>query len=394
MYMSSNIFSNQTASNQNTTSGTPSSGSPMISSPFDVSGGTQTDNSPPKRLSTTRLMVLLLLVPILGAIGFAVGSWQLSLLIDQAKCHHRDMHCLLPGNPNALPYKGPRQKAKSSAMAAARAAKTSIIDKIKLTALRDIAGVTPRKKRKGGMAATHPLPAASGPRIQKGGNKGIDHILTSINIHGFRPFDIFNGPAQFPYDLAYEKSSWWEVINFQEWFGNMQITAWSTARMILSGYLSTFGAMISTNDKQINYWSRLFMTLLMPLILGLAIFLAPLVSFGSSIWGMFKGGHNYFLSLLFLFFPCFTVMTMILQMLQLFTYILIGGLLGSGHAQMVQNFLEYSGIIQFILAVILLIGLVIFIVGVAKSDSSNTTSTSSQNGSVSSSNGSALSPPS
>ena len=62
--------------------------------------------------------------------------------------------------------------------------------------------------------------------------------------HNFSTFNIWDGAAflielfDIPYDLAYEKSSWWEVINFQEWFGNMQITAWSTARMILSGFIT------------------------------------------------------------------------------------------------------------------------------------------------------------
>ena len=55
---------------------------------------------------------------------------------------------------------------------------------------------------------------------QQGGGTQGDNLLTSIDVNGFRPFDIFNGPVQFPYSMAYEKAPWYEpsFLNFGKWF--------------------------------------------------------------------------------------------------------------------------------------------------------------------------------
>ena len=276
---------------------------------------------------------------------------------------------------NHFPYKNPATKVAASARGAMKAAGTALGDKITLQ-LGKFLGVTPKKqtggRRKGGLTYRK--------YKQRGGGSRVNNLLTSIDINGFRPFDIFNGPAQMPYSLAYDKSPWYEpsFLNFGKWFGHMQITAWSTARMVLSGYLSAIGALITSKNETMNYWSRLLVTLAMPLLLAIPLFVGPLVSFVSCLWGMFKGGYNYLFAILFFIFPCLTIITMALQHLLLIGYFLIGGLLGSGHQQLTQNFASssgggYLGILQSAMLMLLLGMLVLVIMGaVAKKEDAKT----------------------
>jgi len=340
------------------------------SSAFDVSGANQGAASAASGATGIAMVIAL---PMLGALWFMIGSWQLSLFIDQIKCHKGETGCLLPTDTNNFPYKNPTTKVTPSAPEAIEAAGTALGDIMELQ-LGKILGVTP-KKQKGGRRRgrkRHKQRGGGGPRV--------NNLLTSIDINGFRPFDIFNGPAQMPYSLAYDKSPWYEpsFLNFGKWFGHMQITAWSTARMVLSGYLSAIGALITSKNETMNYWSRLLVTLAMPLLLAIPLFVAPLVSFVSCLWGMFKGGYNYLFAILFFIFPCLTVITMALQHLSLIGYFLIGGLLGSGHQQLTKNFSSssgggYLGILQSAMLMLLLGMLVLVIMGaVAKKEDAKT----------------------
>lgn len=345
---------------------------PASSSSFDISGANTSGTSPQGSAAAGSAagVAMMLLIPILGGLWFAVGSWQLSLFIDQIKCHKGDVGCLLPTDTNNFPYKNPQKKTKSGVQESAMAAVDAVVDITKLK-LGQILGVRPKPK---------PKHSGGGRRrkryVQRGGQsggQGVDNILTSIDINGFRPFDIFNGPVQMPYSLAYEEAPWYEpsFLNFGKWFGHMQITAWSTARMALSGYLAGIGALLSTKSKGMNYWTRLLITVMMPLLLAIPLFIAPLVSFLSCIWGMFKGGYNYLFAIIFFLVPCITIITMTLQHLALVAYFLIGGILGSGQKQIGQNFSGsssggYLGILQTGLLLLLIGLLVIVIMGEAK----------------------------
>ena len=213
--------------------------------------------------------------------------------------------------------------------------------------------------------------------MKGGGGKISPDILEIINVEGFKPFNLFNGPVQFPYSWANEKS----FLNFKSWYANMQITSWSMGRGILSGYLKIFRAFINTKSKTVNYWTRLLMSMALPAILGLALATAPLVSLLTSIYGMFKGSHSLICGIVFFFVPVFTIITMHFQMFQLLAYFLIGGLLGSGQEQVAQNFATYGhggylGIIQT-LGVIICLGtltiLVVLLFAAAKQKKDKTT---------------------
>jgi len=335
---------------------------------IDVSNNNS--SSPPGGMSFLQL----LLYPLIAVVWFALGSWQLSLLIDQVKCHKGARGCLLPSNTDGLPYCDPSNKKIPSSGDVAGAGMSALYDITKLKFFSKIFNVKPKKNKRG--SSSQKGGARRQKRyIQRGGNTqhGGDNILSSIDVNGFRPFDILNGPVQMPYSLAYEKAPWYEpgFLNFGKWFGHMQITAWSTTRMVLSGYLAAIGAFISTKNSDVNYWSRFFVTLAMPLILAVPIFMAPLVSFISCIWGMFKGGYNYLFAIIFFLCPFITVATMTVQHLSLLGYFLMGGLMGSGQQQLAQNFSSsskggYLGILQTLLLLLLLGLLILFIMGAAK----------------------------
>ena len=156
----------------------------------------------------------------------------------------------------------------------------------------------------------------------------------------------------------------------------MQITAWSMARMVLSGYFAGIGSLMKTKNKQLNEWSRLGIALVMPIIIGIALVVAPFVSVISSIWGMFKGGYNYLFAIIFLFFPVLTILTTVFQHFCLLAYIFIGGLGavgGSGSEQWAINKsimgkLLANKWIQFILFILMTVMLVIVLAVKAQQD--------------------------
>ena len=341
----------------------------LPSSSFDISGNSNSGQTAGSAGGGAVGIGMLVAMPFILMLWFAVGSWQLSLLLDQVKCHKGQLGCLLPVNPNNFPYKDPAIKTKKSGAAILEAIGTATVDRGELF-LGKLFGVTP-KKQKGGSKTQHVV-KRSGAQMQ------VNNLLTSIDVNGFRPFDIFNGPPQFPYSMAYKKAPWYEpsFLNFGKWFAHMQITAWSTARMVLSTYLGTIGALMKTKNDDLNDGIRLALTIAMPLIIGLALFAAPLVSFVSGIWGMFKGGYNYIFAILFFFFPALTILTTALQHFSLIAYFFIGGLGavgGSGAEQWATNksillSLLVNKWVQFIIFIALIVVLIIALTFKARQD--------------------------
>ena len=316
----------------------------LPSSPFDVSDSNNSSQAAGGAGGGAVGIGMIVAMPFIFMLWFYVGSWQLSLLLDQVKCHKGQLGCLLPMNTNNFPYKDPAVKPKKSGAAVIESSLTALGDMAELQ-LGQILGVTPKKQMGGGRSKSRKL------YKQRGGGPQVDNLLTSIDVNGFRPFDIFNGPPQFPYSMAWEKAPWYEpsFLNFGKWFAHMQITAWSTARMVLSSYLGTIGALMKTKNDSLNDGVRIALTIAMPLIIGLALFAAPLVSLISCVWGMFKGGWNYLFAIIFLFFPVLTILTTALQHFSLLAYFLIGGFSavgGSGSEQWAIN----KGIVGSLLA--------------------------------------------
>ena len=123
----------------------------LPSSPFDVSG-----NSSQAAGSAGGGAVgigMLIAMPFIFMLWFYVGSWQLSLLLDQVKCHKGQLGCLLPVNTNNFPYKDPAVKPKKSGAAILEAVGTAAIDRGELF-IGKLFGVTP-KKQKGGSKTRH-----------------------------------------------------------------------------------------------------------------------------------------------------------------------------------------------------------------------------------------------
>ena len=334
----------------------------LPSSPFDVSDSNNSSQAAGGAGGGAVGIGMLVAMPFIFMLWFYVGSWQLSLLLDQVKCHKGQLGCLLPLNTNNFPYKDPTVKTKKSGAAVIESSLTALGDMAELQ-LGEILGVTPKKQMGGGRSKSRKL------YKQRGGGPQVDNLLASIDVNGFRPFDIFNGPVQFPYSMAYEKAPWYEpsFLNFGKWFAHMQITAWSTARMALSSYLGTIGALMRTKNNDLNDGARLVLTIAMPLIIGLALLAAPLVSLISCVWGMFKGGWNYLFAIIFFFFPVLTILTTALQHFSLLAYFLIGGLGavgGSGAEQWVtnKNILLSLLINKWVQAIMFIAGVIVLII--------------------------------
>ena len=225
----------------------------LPSSPFDVSDSNNSSQSAGGAAGGAGGgavgIGMIVAMPFILMLWFYVGSWQLSLLVDQVKCHKGQLGCLLPMNTNNFPYKDPAVKSQKSRAAVIESSLTALGDMAELQ-LGEILGVTPKPKKQGGGGRRKSRKLY---KQQGGGTQG-GNLLTSIDVNGFRPFDIFNGPVQFPYSMAYEKAPWYEpsFLNFGKWFAHMQITAWSTARMVLSSYLGTIGALMKTKNNDLN----------------------------------------------------------------------------------------------------------------------------------------------
>ena len=278
---------------------------------------------------------------------FILGSWQLSFVIDQLKCKNKLPNCLLPSNPYSVPYR-PNTTKHADLMDIFERAKSAGENWSILELLKKVFGITPNATNK----------SMTGGNVSKRAKK-INNFLTEVDIDGYKPFDIFNGPPSWPYSWADEPSNW-ETGYFSQWFGNMQINSWSSARGILYGYLSLFSSLTD------NLFTRFILTWCMPVIISLSIVLQPLVSFISCLWGNFSAGIAPW-GVVFFFIPIITMATMVLHNIQMITYMTIGGIIGSGPTQVSKNLnldtgKGYGRIMQAILAMGLIISLILFIV--------------------------------
>ena len=284
---------------------------------------------------------------------FLLGSWCLAFIVDQAKCKNKDPNCMLPGNPNSLPYR-PGANTQSGLSDIVETAKSVGENWTILEILKNVFGISPKKPRTTIRGVLN--------RQNKKQFKQVNNFLTAVDIDGWKPFDIFNGPPAWPYNWAGEPSEC-SMFDFTQWFGKMQIDSWSIPRGLLYGYFSLFSSLAD------NIVSRFLLTWAMPVIISLALVLQPIVSFVSSIWANFSAGVPW--GILFFFVPIFTVINMILQHIQMVSYIIIGGVIGSGADQVMDNLnidmkKGYRRIMQGVAATGLLITLILFIVDITK----------------------------
>ena len=309
-------------------------------------------NRDEKKGSNIPAWAVMLIVTISICAYFLLGSWCLAFVIDQLKCKNKEPSCMLPGDPNSLPYR-PGENAQSSMSDIVETAKSAGENWTILELLKNIFGISPKKPR----ATIRGI--LKRPKKQ---HKQVNNFLTAVDVDGWKPFDIFNGPPAWPYNWAGEESDC-SMFDFSQWFGKMQIEAWAIPRGLLYGYLSLFSSLAD------NVVSRFLLTLAMPIILSLAIFFQPIVSLISGIWANFSAGVPW--GILFFFVPVFTVINMVLQHIQMVAYIIIGGVIGSGPDQVMTNLhidikKGYRRIMQGVAATGLLITLILFIVDKTK----------------------------
>jgi hypothetical protein len=266
-------------------------------------------------------------------IWFSVGSWQLSLFCDQLSCKKGDKECLLPSNINKPPYSnGNLPGTYVNTWDTFKELATAFIP---LQILYKLGIYTKNPSgQKGGLNEIPTLPYAQTPTTKKkAGGQQMNTILTKINILGWEPFNIFNN-VQFPYDLAASEDT--SFLNFRRWFGYTFITSWSLSRGILSGYLDFFRMLMVTKNKNMGRIIRFFLSLFSPIIIGTAIFMAPIVSFATSIYALFAGNQSIVWGLIALFSPL-ALINMFLQGQMVAAYAILGGILGSGKEQFINN---------------------------------------------------------
>ena len=313
------------------------------------------DKKNPDKKNNIPNWIIALIVTISVLFYFILGSWQLSFVIDQLKCKNKEPNCMLPSNPYNAPYR-PNIGKSADLMEIFEKAKSAGKNWTIIEILKNIFGISPTKKSKG------KIPMRGGNSEKNSNPTHVTNFLTTIDIDGFRPFDIFNNPPGWPYSWAEEPSSW-ETGYFSEWFGKMQINTWSATRGILYGYLSLFNSLTE------NIITRFLLTWWMPVIVSLALVFQPILSFCSCLWANFSAGIPW--GIFFFFIPIITSITTLLQHIQLVAYVIIGGIIGSGPSQVSKNLnldlsKGYGRIMQAILAFGLIITLVLFIVDKTK----------------------------
>ena len=276
---------------------------------------------------------------------FIFGSWQLSLVIDQIKCKNKTPGCLLPNDPNSIPYRSKASGLMDIFKKATSAGKNWTI----LEILKKIFSIIPTNKS----------PMRGGSNQTKNSN----NVSTKPDINRFRPFDISNGPVGWPYSWAEEPSEW-QTGYFSQWFGEMQIKSWSASRGLLSGYLSIFNSLVD------DILTRFLLTWMMPIIILLVLVFQPILSFCTCIWANLSAGIIPW-GIVFFFVPIITIITTFIQHFQLMIYVITGGFKGSGLLQVAKNLnldttKGYGRIIQAIMALGLIITVILFIVDKTK----------------------------
>ena len=275
-------------------------------------------------------------------IWFSVGSWQLSLFCDQLSCKNSKNECLLPSNIDKAPYSnGNLPGAYVNTWETFKELVKAFMP-LEILYKLGIYGKNPRGQR-GGQNETPlasptptptptPMPEPTTTKNKSGGQQ-MNTILTKINILGWEPFNIFNN-VQFPYNLAASKDT--SFLNFKRWFGYIFITSWSLSRGILSGYLDFFRMLMVTKNKNMGRIIRFFLSMFSPIIIGTAIFMAPIVSLATTIYALFAGNQSIVWGLIALFSPL-ALINMFLQGQMLGAYTILGGIWGSGKDQFINN---------------------------------------------------------
>ena len=311
---------------------------PLIRSRAKKSGNTSGNSKSPNWV--------IVLIATFGIIFyFILGSWQLSFVIDQIKCKNKTPGCLLPSDPDSIPYRSMASGLMDVFKKATSAGKNWTV----LEILKKIFSIIPKNKS----------PMRGGSNQTKISN----NISTKPDINMFRPFDISNGPVGWPYSWAEEPSEW-QTGYFSQWFGEMQIKSWSASRGLLSGYLSIFNSLVD------NIVTRFLLTWMMPIIILLVLVFQPLISFCTCIWANLSAGIIPW-GIVFFFVPIFTIITTLVQHFQLMIYVITGGFKGSGLFQVAKNLnldtkKGYGRIIQAIMALGLLITMILFIMDKTK----------------------------
>ena len=151
----------------------------LPSSPFDFSDSNNSSQAAGGAGGGAVGIGMIVAMPFIFMLWFYVGSWQLSLLLDQVKCHKGQLGCLLPMNTNNFPYTDPAVKSQKSRAAVIESSLTALGDMTELQ-LGKILGVTPKKQAGGGRRNSRKL------YKQRGGGRQGDNLLTSIDVNGFR----------------------------------------------------------------------------------------------------------------------------------------------------------------------------------------------------------------
>ena len=276
----------------------------------------------------------ILRIGILSLIWFALGSWQLSLFCDQLSCKNSKNECLLPSNINKPPYSnGNLPGSYINTWDTFKELATAFIP-LQILYKLGIYTKNPSGQR-GGQNEIPTLAYAQMPpptTKKKAGGQQMN-ILTKINILGWEPFNIFDN-VQFPYDLAVSKDT--NFLNFKRWLGYTFVTSWSLSRGILSGYLDLFRTILIAKKGNWGRIIRFFLSIFSPIIIGTAIFMAPVVSFATTIYAFFAGSHSIFWGLIALFSPLIMI-NMFLQGQLLAGYTILGGIWGTGREQFINN---------------------------------------------------------
>lgn len=306
------------------------------------------NNKTSKKGKTVSSWIIAIIITLSIVLYFSFGSWLLSLVTDQNLCSNKIPGCMLPSDPLGPPYSNINSNA--GLIKLLETAKSAAKNWTILEFFKTLLGIVPDKNNPEKPAKRN---------FRRYSNKKVSNFLTKINVEGFKPFDLFNTPAGWPYSWAHEDSTEF-TFNFSKWFGNMQITSWSTMRGVFFGYLSLFESFTE------NYYTRFILTWLMPIIVGIMVFFQPLISFLSCLWGNFNGAHSILWGIIFTIFPIITSVTMGIQNASLAFYVLLAGFLGSGARQFTKNMsldlkIGYGRIIQAISILGFMTSLVLFV---------------------------------
>ncbi len=326
-------------------------------------------------------------------LSFLISSWQLALIRDQVFCPKKGSKsppaetCWLPSDKGTFPYTRPGSTHKGMSGGPIKTAERALhtlegVGEDTLDAAEDVGTIAAGwlfgadKGTSGGLPSPAqlsklPSPIVPPPRTrtkrgrgggrgrrQRGGARG--NPFASIDLDGWRPFDMWRGPVGWPYSWA-DESSWFYL---KGWLGRTLITSWAFPRKLLKGYLSSFNVLL--NNASLGRFFRFVVTLFSPIILSLCFIVQPFVTAFSTIYGAFSTGFGIwgFLWALWLVLPV-TLVTTALQHVFLALYFVLGGFFGTGKHEFKLNASWYREgrqggylfIMQIVTGVLLTLGL-------------------------------------